>query len=60
MHGHVVLNNYDDDLGRTAWGLSKETSAQLKQTQMILDEYHKNADNPKIIDDWAFLDNLKV
>jgi len=56
MHGHVVLNNYDDDLGRTAWGLSKESSKQLKETQMILDKYHKNTEDPKVIDDWAFFD----
>ena len=59
MHGHVVLNDYDDVSDRTSWGLSDKTSMQLEQTQIILDEYHKNAENPKVIDDWEFVGTFK-
>ena len=55
-----MFGDVDDFSEREVKGLTEETYTKYTERDKLLEVYQKNVDNPKVIDDWAFLDNIKV
>jgi len=58
--GSVTFSDVDDRSERKVTGVSKEAYTKYLELHKLLEVYQKNVDNPKVIDEWAFLDDLKV
>jgi len=59
-NGLVVFHHYDTrTLEYCGDELSEETLRRFVDREALVDMYNRNVDNPKVIDDWAFLDTFK-